>query len=74
MSYTFLVFSLSVGLFVVMLILVEVGRRIGVRRIAQDPTGAQAGVGTIEGAVLAWGSSSPSQSRERARALTRDEI
>ena len=43
----------AVGLFIGMLILLEIGRRIGVRRIARDPEGAQAGFGAIEGAVLA---------------------
>ena len=36
-----------------MLILLEVGRRIGARRLAEDPMGAAAGVGTVEGAVFA---------------------
>ena len=36
-----------------MLILLEVGRRIGIRRLAKDPDGARAGFGAIEGAVLA---------------------
>ncbi len=53
MSYTLYGFALSLGLFVGMLVLLEVGRRIGVRRLAQDPDGARAGFGTIEGAVMA---------------------
>jgi hypothetical protein len=36
-----------------MLILVEVGRRIGIRRSAADPEGARAGVGAVEAAILA---------------------
>ena len=43
----------GIGLFVGMLILLEVGRRIGIRRLAEDPEGADAGVGTVEGAVFA---------------------
>jgi hypothetical protein len=43
----------ALGLFLGMLMLLEVGRRIGVRQLAQDPTGAAAGVGTVEGAVFA---------------------
>jgi hypothetical protein len=43
----------ALGLFLGMLMLLEVGRRIGVRRLAEDPEGAEAGVGTVEGAVLA---------------------
>jgi hypothetical protein len=44
---------LAVGLFLGMLILAEVGRRIGMRRLAQDPEGAEAGVGVVDGAVFA---------------------
>ena len=39
------------GLFLGMLVLMEIGRRIGARRLAQDPEGARAGVGAVEGAV-----------------------
>ena len=47
-------FSLfALGLFLGMLMLLEVGRRIGARRLAEDPEGAGAGVGTVEGAVFA---------------------
>ena len=44
---------LAVGLFVGTLILLEVGRRIGDRRLARDPEGARAGTGVVEGAVFA---------------------
>ena len=43
----------ALGLFGGMLILVEVGRRIGARRIAEDALGARLGTGAIEGAVFA---------------------
>src|SRR6267142_6449156 len=43
----------ALGLFLGMLILLEVGRRIGARRLAEDPQGAEAGVGTVDGAVFA---------------------
>jgi hypothetical protein len=43
----------ALGLFLGMLMLLEVGRRIGVRRLAADPQGAEAGVGTVQGAVFA---------------------
>jgi hypothetical protein len=43
----------ALGLFLGMLMLLEVGRRIGARRLAEDPQGAEAGVGTVEGAVFA---------------------
>ena len=49
------IFSLLFGiaLFLGMLILLEIGWRIGIRRWAKDPEGARAGVGTVEGAVFA---------------------
>ena len=40
------------ALFLGMLVL-EVGWRIGARRLAEDPNGADAGVGAVEGAVFA---------------------
>ena len=40
------------GLFLGMLLLLEVGRRIGVRRRAKEAEGASAGVGSVEGAVF----------------------
>ena len=43
----------SFALFVGMLILLNVGRRIGARHLASDPKGARTGTGTIEAAVFA---------------------
>jgi len=43
----------TAALFGGMLLLVEVGRLIGARRIATDPEGARAGVGPFEGALFA---------------------
>jgi len=43
----------AIGLFFGMVIFLDVGRRIGARRLAEDPEGAEAGVGTVEGAVFA---------------------
>ena len=43
----------AVTLFVGMLILLEIGRRIGNRHLALDETGARAGVTTVDGAVFA---------------------
>jgi len=40
------------ALFLGMLLFGEIGRRIGVRRIARDPDGASTGVGPIDGAVF----------------------
>jgi hypothetical protein len=40
------------GLFLGMLLLLETGRRIGIKRLAQDPDGARQGLGVVEGAVF----------------------
>ena len=53
MMQTFFALALAGGLFLGMLLLQEVGRRIGVRRRAKDPEGAGTGLGTIETAVFA---------------------
>ena len=53
MSYTAFTSLLTVVLFVGMVLLLEIGERIGVRRIANDPEGAQAGIGAVNGAVFA---------------------
>jgi len=39
-------------LFLGMLLLLETGRRVGIRRLAQDPEGARQGLGVVEGAVF----------------------
>jgi hypothetical protein len=52
MTYTLAALSYTLGLFLGMMLLLEVGRRIGRRRIANDPQGASAGVGAVEGAVF----------------------
>ncbi len=44
----------AVFLFVGMLILLEAGRRVGQRRLAYDPEGARAGLGTVDGAIFAF--------------------
>ena len=53
MDHGIYVLLFALGLFLGMLVLLEVGRRIGARRLAEDPTGAEAGVGSVEGAVFA---------------------
>ena len=53
MSYTAFASLITLGLFVGMVALLEIGRRLGVRRIASDPEGAQAGTGAVDGAVFA---------------------
>ena len=53
MDHRIYVSLFALGLFLGMLILLEIGRRIGARHLAKDPEGAEAGVGTVEGAVFA---------------------
>src|ERR1700675_930574 len=52
MPYALLAGLLALGVFVGMVILQEVGRRVGHRRLARDSEGARAGVGAIDGAVF----------------------
>jgi hypothetical protein len=52
MSFTISVLVLAGGLFVGMLALLDVGRRIGVRRFQHDAEGARAGFGVIQGSVF----------------------
>jgi len=52
MSYTLYTFLLSVGLFVGMVVLLEVGRRVRRRRMDRQENGDIAGIGTVENAVL----------------------
>ena len=47
------ILAFAVALFLGMLLLLEVGRRIGIRRQAHDTEGARAGLGAIEGAIFA---------------------
>jgi hypothetical protein len=44
---------IAFALFLAMLVILEAGRRIGIRRRAQDPAEAGRGRGTVEGAVFA---------------------
>ncbi len=53
MEFTIEVAALAFGLFLGMLICLELGRRIGIRKMLIDPEGARIGVGAIEGAVFA---------------------
>jgi len=53
MDHGIYVLLFALGLFLGMLVLLEVGRRIGARSLAEDATGAEAGVGSVEGAVFA---------------------
>ncbi len=53
MSFVFSNVLYAFALLIGMLALLEVGRRIGLRRLANDAEGARAGIGTVEGALLA---------------------
>ena len=53
MSFAFVNLIYTLTLLVGMLLLMEAGRRVGSRRIAADAEGAKAGIGTVEGALLA---------------------
>jgi len=52
MSLTLAALFSAAGLFFGMLILFDVGRRIGIARLARDPGGVANGAGAVEGAVL----------------------
>jgi len=53
MDLTFLSIVYSAALFAGMLLLLELGQRLGRRRQRKDEEGARAGLGTVEGAVFA---------------------
>ena len=53
MTHVLIAFSITLGLFLGMLLFLDIGRRIGARRRAQDPEGAGAGTGAVDGAVFA---------------------
>lgn len=42
----------ALGLFFGILVLLEIGRRVGERHIADDPEGARNGIGAVEGAIF----------------------
>ncbi len=52
MSVTLAAALTAFALFGGVLLLVEVGRRVGIRRMASDSEGARAGMGAVEGAVF----------------------
>ena len=53
MIFSFFVLLIALGLFVGMVALLEIGRRIGIHRARKDPEGAREGVGAAEGAIFA---------------------
>ena len=44
--------GIPIGLFLGMLLMLEVGRRVGLKRLARDPEGAKEGFGALEGSVF----------------------
>ena len=52
MNITFIAILCMLGLLAGMLLLLEIGRRIALQRIARDPEGARVGLGAVEGAVF----------------------
>ncbi|HMT28127.1 MAG TPA: DUF4239 domain-containing protein [Bacteroidia bacterium] len=44
--------ALALGMFLAMFIFMEVGRRVGISRLKNDPEGFQKGIGTVEGAIF----------------------
>lgn len=53
MDYIWHTALISLALFAGMLVLLDVGRRVGLRKLAADPQGAHIGTGTVDGAVFA---------------------
>ena len=53
MSHEVTVFFLTFGLFLGMLLFLEIGRRIGIRRMKEDAGALGEGVGAVDGAVFA---------------------
>ena len=52
MNHALLVFLITLGLFLGMLLFLEIGRRIAVRRMKKDSAGAGEGVTAVDGAVF----------------------
>jgi hypothetical protein len=53
MDFVFDIATLTGGLFAAMLVLLETGRRLGLRRLAEDSEAARARFGVVEGAIFA---------------------
>lgn len=52
MAFTLITLAIASALFLCMLLLQELGRRLGRRHLAMDPEGARKGLGAVEGAVF----------------------
>src|SRR5262249_23293575 len=51
MVFVFFSAALAIGLFISMLVFLEVGRQLGIRRLAERGSADSAGVGVVDGAV-----------------------
>jgi len=52
MNFMITAVPFAIALFLGMLICLEIGRRMGIRRLAADPEGATSGLGVVEAAVF----------------------
>ena len=52
MNYTLSLFVLVLLFLLGLIVLLEVGRRAGLRRVYKDPEGAHSGVGAVESAIF----------------------
>jgi hypothetical protein len=50
--FTLIALAFAAALFAGMMVFLEIGRRIGARRMAQDGEGARTGIGVVEGSVF----------------------
>lgn len=53
MDFTGFIIAITFGLFLGMIMFLELGRRIGIRKMSIDPEGVRTGTGAIEGAIFA---------------------
>lgn len=53
MNYTYKIALLALGLFLGMLVLLEIGRSVGLRRVKEEGPGGLEGYGVVDGAVFA---------------------
>jgi len=73
MTHAGTVLLLTLGLFLGMVLFLEIGRRAGIRRMKEDSETTAAGVGAVNGAVFALlGLLIAFTFLERSRDLTRD--
>lgn len=52
-NFTLYIWLFALALFLALLLFLEIGRRLGIRRMARDPAGARVPLSAVEGAVFA---------------------